>query len=154
MKALLASTYNNNTCISIIAWYIMCALRHDKIQMPPLLSLWSKFVLCWTNIGRVKSQYTSPGCRKNVHYATTISSSNSGNFWLCALWSDKCARCRINMWCAVCSVHCLEISGEVQMQVKVQVQCVVCSVQCDDLAVGHWTLDLIFTTIHLQLSFH
>ena len=29
----------------------------------------SIFVLCWTIIGRVKSQYTSTGCRKNVWWA-------------------------------------------------------------------------------------
>ena len=66
----------------------------------------------------------------NVHFATTILRPNSAKFWLCALWSDKCATCSISVWCGVGSAQCIVCSVLVQVQVHVQVQYVVYSLQC------------------------
>ena len=48
------------------------------------------------------------------------------------VWSDKCAACSINVWCAVYSVQCVvwSVQVQVEVQVQVQVQYVVYTVQC------------------------
>ena len=58
--------------------------------------------------------------------------TNTGKFWMFAVWSDKFAKWTINMWCAVYSVQYVVWSVHIQIQGHLQVLGAVCRcwVQC------------------------
>ena len=66
-------------------------------------------------------------------------------FWLCAVWSDQSSTCSFNEWCAVCSVHCvlwsvqLQIHVHMHMQVQVQDGIGEGSLFYDFLHLKYWT---------------
>ena len=79
-------------------------------------------VYTWLNVKETLNTPIPPQNVCNVNFSTAILSSNSANFWLCAVWSGKCATCSIPVWCAVFSAQCVVWSVQVKVQVQVQVQ--------------------------------